>query len=135
MNFRWLLALLLFSGALHATPFPVEIIDTLDDVKVVAFISDAEIQNSVSWSPMETPPPLTIAAAIKAIKKEMVGKHDLNKAVINEIELKQIPSHEDHWHYLVKLSTVTGGRTIDHYFVVLMSGKVIRAIKEPESYK
>ena len=135
MNSRWLLALFLVAGALQARPFPVEIIETLDDVKVVAFISDADIKSSVSWSPMSSAPPLSIAAAIQAIKKEMAGKHDLDKATINEIELKQIPYHADHWHYLVKVSATGNNHSIDHYFVVLMSGKVIRAIKEPESYK
>jgi hypothetical protein len=51
------------------------------------------------------------------------------------IELKKIPRHEKHWHYLVKTKSEVDDIVESHYFIVLMDGKVIAAIKEPESIK
>jgi hypothetical protein len=49
--------------------------------------------------------------------------------------LRRIPQHEDDWHYMVKMHTEEDGAVRNHYLFVLMSGKVIPALNEPESIK
>lgn len=128
--------LLLYSGNIFATyNFPVEIFEYIDNTKIVAFINKEDIDKTETWSPFSGTPPLTIAKALKHIKKtltsDMKSKH-ISKIVI---ELKQIPNHKKHWYYLVKLAYEANNKQEFHYFVVLMNGKVIAALEEPESIK
>lgn len=136
MYFVWLpLLLLLFSANVQSYEFPVEIFEYVNDEKVVAFINESDIDASTSWIPSDGAPPVTIANVVNAIRKYIAPDPKLSGATFSEIELKQIPHHEKHWHYLVKMKSRTGGHAHYHYFVVLMSGKIIPALKEPESFK
>ena len=135
MKFKWLF-LFLVSISAQANQFPVEIIENIDDMKVVAFIKETDIEKSIKWTPFsELPPPMSIEQVVSAIKKEVTGDTKLDDAVITEIELKSMPHHKAHWHYLVKLQANMNGKVDNVVYIVLMDGKVIRAIKEPEAIK
>lgn len=136
MSFKWpALLLLLVSTSSHAYEFPLEIFEYVNDVKVVAFINKDDIDDSMSWNPFEEPPKLTIANVVDIIKKHITTNQELAGAELTEIELRQIPHHEKHWHYMVKLKTVEDNKRKYHYILILMNGKVIPAIREPESFK
>ncbi|HFD31533.1 MAG TPA: hypothetical protein ENJ28_02305 [Gammaproteobacteria bacterium] len=126
--------ILLFSKSLFAYESPIEIIEYIDNVKVVAFISKADIKDTPAWSPFKSKPPLSIEKALNKVKL-FLHKNDLQNITMHEIELKRVPHHNESWHYLVKLSYKLNSEVHNHYFVVLMSGKVIAALKEPESIK
>ncbi len=129
------LLFLLLSGKLYAYEFPVEIFEYIDDTKVVVFINKKDIDKSLQWYPFKGAPPLTMTDMLTKMKKYLAsGKIALSGARITGIELKQIPHHKDNWHYLVKLKS--NKKTIRYYyFIVLMNGKIIPAVKEVESFK
>jgi hypothetical protein len=126
---------LLFSARLPALGFPVEIIESVDNSRVVAFLSEADIEQAINWVPFSGGPPLAIADALKAVRQQIAADPELSGAELTEIGLRQIPHHEQHWHYLVKLQTRSGDRVIAHYFIVLLDGKVIRGLREPQAVK
>ncbi len=128
-------ALLLFSTLTHAA-FPVEIFEYLDNVKLVAFIQQQDIDNSQSWSPEQGEPPLGIKQVIEATMKNCQDDKNIINPAIKRIELRPVPQNPDHWHYTVMVGAgAAGEKQQNHYYVVLMSGKVITAIREPEGYK
>ncbi len=129
------LLVMLFSGKVLAYEFPIEVFEYVDGEKVVAFINERDIDKSLHWVPFEGSPPLTLVDALKGIRKYMVSDPDLVDAALTEIELKRIPHHEKHWHYLVKMKSEADGKSRSHYFVVLMNGKIILAMVEPEPLK
>ncbi|HFD81312.1 MAG TPA: hypothetical protein ENK05_13110 [Gammaproteobacteria bacterium] len=133
MNYRWFPILLLIAfGNAWSYEVRVEIVERMDDSMVVGFISEADIQASRPWTPMKEPVPLDIDAAIGAVRKQLQQKRaDPASFSITEIELRQIPQHEGRWHYIVK--GVSAGKNA--YYFVLMNGKVVPVIREPESYK
>jgi len=136
MYFVWLpLLFLFFSGSAQSYDFPIEVFEYINNEKVVAFINEDDIDASTSWLPTEGAPPVTIANVVSTIQKYIKPDPKLTNATFSEIELKRIPRHEKHWHYLVKMKTGTGGQAHYHYFVVLMNGKIIPALREPESFK
>ena len=136
MMFRVLPFLLLIASAqVQAYELPIEVIEYLDNRKVVAFINEGDIDKTQHWAPFDAAPPLTIEAALKAIKQHVAGDPEYAKASLLGIELKQIPHHEGYWHYLVKMKTPTTDKPRSHYFIVLMNGKVISGIREPETVK
>lgn len=129
------LLLLVSSANLLASPYPVEVVEFVDNIRVAAFINEADIDQSTAWVPFEGPPPLPIGAALAAIKSNVAGEPEFADMALIEIELKQIPHHRTHWHYMVKMNSAPDGKVRAHYFIVLMNGKVIRGIKEPSSVK
>lgn len=136
MSSRMLILLLvLFSTSVHALEFPIEIIEYFDQTRVVAFISEKDIDRTLDWSPFEGDPPLTIADTLRAVREYMAGETGLAKAELTEIELKRIPQHERHWHYLVKMKTQADDKPQFHFLIVLMDGKIIPGLREPEGYK
>ena len=130
----WLI-LPLLSGNIYAYEFPIEIIEYIDNTKVVVFINEEDIDNSQRWSPFKSPPPLTITAALNLMQKQVASDPALAKASLTGIELKPIPHHDDQWHYLVKINTQIDGKSHSHYFFLLMNGKIIAGLKEPETLK
>ncbi len=108
------------------------IFEQFDDIKMVASISQKDIKNSPEWKPEISEPPLTVAQAIKAVKdfSKVLGVSE----VIKEIEIRPFPTHVKHWHYLIKVTNGVKKSKYDIY-VVLMNGKVIPAIIEPQTYK
>lgn len=137
-----LAALALCAGITHAgtdtTLWPQEIIDTMDDQRLVVFLPNADIAASPEWLPEDgEAPPLTIAEAITHLKKWMAGGTRYRKAEIHEIELKPIHGHEhEHrWYYLFQLRRPTTGKRKSIYAAVLLNGKVVPVIAEPSSIK
>jgi len=129
------LLFLLFSGRALAYQFPIEVTEYIDDVKIVAYINQNDINEKSQWTPFESAPPLSIHEALQAVQKYLHSDADFTNATLTGIELKQIPHHKNYWHYLVKIKFTRGDMPKPHFFVVLMDGKVISALKEPESIK
>jgi hypothetical protein len=129
------LLLLLFSVKAYAYEFPVEIFEYIDDTRVVAFIAQEDINESRRWQPFKEALPLAIDEAVKAVKQHIDADPRLSNIALLEVELRQIPRFEQHWHYLVKVKADIEGERRNQYFVVLMNGKIIPAIREPQSTK
>lgn len=130
-----ILALIGFSARLQAYQLPVEIFEYIDDVKIVAFIDMKDLQAAKSFKGFGTSPPLSIAGALSALEKHIaVHQPEISGARLEEIALRRIPHHSAYWHYAVKLKN-GNPKTPYHYFVILMSGKVIPAVHEIAAVK
>ncbi len=127
--------ILLFSTQVLAIEFPIEISEYIDDVKIDAFINKEDLEKTSQWTPFESSPPLTINQALTAILNDEKSEINLNNASVIGVELKPVPHHKSYWHYLVKIKTISEEGSEPHFFIVLMDGKVIPAIKEPDSIK
>ncbi len=131
--------LLLFAltGAVSAAPWPLEIIDRLDDTRIVIYINESDIEQSPVWDPARGAP----GFGLKDLMKSVAAWEKKNKGPdadgIEKIELKPIVHHEKQgrWYYLVQLRDKVDGKRTHRYLAVLMSGKAVAAIREPESYK
>lgn len=117
--------------------FPEEIIERFDNSRVIIYINTSDITDTPAWNLAAGEPPLTIQALSQIIRTRIAQDDTLKDAVVDRIELKRIQHHEaqQRWYYLVEMKTLTDGRTLKHYLAVLMDGKVVPAIREPESYK
>ena len=136
MSLRWLALLLpLYSVSVHALEMPIEIVEIVDNTRVVAFINESDIDNFADWKPFESTPALNVTDAVVSVKKFITENDGLKEAQVEEIVLRQIPHHEGRWHYMVKLKTERDEQVSYHYLVVLMNGKIIPAIREPSSIK
>lgn len=141
MNYKGLLLLLtltIFSANAQSYQPSIEIIEQFDDVRLIAFIHDSDLENYPQWKPLAEAPPLTISKAIQAVHN-FHKKNDAKLVVetIKEIELRVIPRRENYWHYLVKIevNSISDDDAQFQVYVVLMNGKVIPALTETESYK
>jgi hypothetical protein len=135
MNYCRLVTLvvaLLTTGA-HASESNVEIFEQFDNIRVVALIDIDDIDNSPKWNADVDPVPLSVDAAIKAIRDFI--KQPGTIGAIREIEIRTIKKYPGHWHYLIKTVASDPGSHGYDVYVVLMDGKVIPAIIEPESFK
>jgi len=128
--FRYLSITFLFllSNAYAYQP-KVEIIEQFDNLKMIAFISQEDINSTPEWNPNLETPPMTTVEAIKALKKSIKALGS-----IKEIEIRKIPKHNDLWHYLIKVSDEKMTSKVSIY-VVLMNGIVVPGIIEPQGYK
>lgn len=124
-----LLSILVFSTNAYAFQPKIEIIEYFDNLKTVAFISAEDINNSPQWNPDLGTPSLTVAEAVQAVRN-----FKNHQVIIKEIEIRPLPNHETHWHYLIKVHN-DARKSKCNIYVVLMNGKVIPAIIEPEGYK
>jgi len=128
--YRYLLiAILVLSTNAYAFQPKLEIIEQFDNLRMVAFVSLEDVNNSPQWNPDSGTPSLTVGEAVQAVRNFV--KH---QAIVKEIELRPLPNHVIHWHYLIKVQNDEMKSKYSVY-VVLMSGKVIPAIIEPEGYK
>ena len=123
-----LFTILVVSANSHAFQPKIEIFEQFDDLRMVAFINVKDIENSPEWNPESTPPPLTVAEAIQAVKSSF------KTGDVKEIELRVVPKYENKWHYLIKTSNEAMKSKFSTY-VVLMNGVIIPAIIEPQGYK
>ena len=137
MFYRWIFPILLLASTqVQASTFKTEIIEYIDDVKVVAFISESDIGKSPRWDPMQQEIPLTITDVITVTRKQAAGEKQADGPLsILEIELKEIPKHPGYWHYLVKTAHGENGKSHPDFYIVLMNGQVIPAMQEPETIK
>ena len=120
-----------------ANEFPLEIIERFADARIVIYTQKNAIEESPAWSPSEGAPPLTIEILVKTIQKWSTADPNLAKSTIRKIELKPISHYEnlDRWYYLVQLKIESQDHAGMHYVAVLMNGKILSAIREPETYK
>jgi len=126
-------ALMMGASAAKAYQLPVEVFEYIDDVKIVAFIDKNDIEAAKARDP--SAPLLTIKGALAAVKKHITEHQpEIGKAKLEEITFRKLPNFPGRWHYLVKLKN-GDPRMPYHYFVVLMNGKVIPAVKEIASVK
>ncbi len=140
MLFRLFIVLLCCFGTQSSFAFklPIEIIDSMDDSTIIIFADKDDINQSSTWIPTKGNLPLTIPAMLEKVYVWLETKEELKNLEVNEIELKKIHNHskENYWYYLVQLSGVEKlANKKTHYIAVLMSGKILSAIKEPKSYK
>ncbi len=139
MNYKWLLLLLTLTAPVaNAQPYQasIEIIEQFDDVRLVAFIRESDLENYPQWNPVKEAPPLTIGNAIQAVHDyHKKNNAELATETVNEIELKKMTRHEKYWHYLIKIKINDSKDAKYQVYVVLMNGKVIPALTETESYK
>ena len=117
--------------------WPEEVIDTMDDQRLVVFLPHEDIAASPKWLPAEGAPPLNIAGAMAHLHKWMTDDPRYRETRIHEIELKPIQHHEkEHrWYYLFQLRRQGEGKRKAMYAAVLLNGKVVPAIVEPSSIK
>lgn len=136
MSLRWLAVLLpLYSIGAHALEMPNEIFEYVDNERVVAFVNESDIDDAAAWKQGDDKPALSVAG-VAALSHDYAERYeDTRGAVLDEITLRRIPQHDDDWHYMVKMHTEKDGEVSSHYLFVLMSGKVIPAINEPEAIK
>ena len=138
MNYKGLLLLLTLAFSANAQSYQpsIEIIEQFDDVKLVAFIRESDLENYPQWNPVKEAPPLTINKAIQAVHDyHKKNNAELATETVNEIELKKMTRHEKYWHYLIKIKINGSDDAKYQVYVVLMNGKVIPALTETESYK
>ncbi len=138
MNYKGLLLLLTLAFSANAQSYQpsIEIIEQFDDVKLVAFIRESDLENYPQWNPVKEAPPLTINQAIQAVHDyHKKNNAELATETVNEIELKKMTRHEKYWHYLIKIKINGSGDAKYQVYIVLMNGKVIPALTETESYK
>ena len=129
------LLLILFSAKLQAMEFPLEVIEYIDNSRVVAFINESDIDKTLPWTPFTGAPPLSLNDALGLTQKYATTGLKLKNATLSEIELRQIPHHKNYWHYLVKMQASVDEKMRNYYFIVLMNGKIISGIREPQSIK
>ncbi len=127
--------LLLTGSGVMAFQFPIEMIEGINGARVVINVDKKDLDNDVRWIPFEGAPPLVVADALDLVRADLAKYPTLKDATLKEIQLRRIPHHENNWHYMVVMQTMDDGSPVLHYYVVLMTGKVIPAIREPESYK
>ena len=135
-----LLLTLMSVNALSYQP-SIEIFEKFDDVRLVSFINESDIENYPQWSALRGEPPLTISQAIQAVKtfhdsRNVEKNNTAYTNSIKEIELRQMSAHKkNYWHYLIKVKKENTKKIHYQVYVVLMNGKVIPAMIEPDSIK
>jgi hypothetical protein len=135
MRSRLPLLLLLLSCNAMALEYPVEIIESVDNSRVVAFINIVDIDASAEWMPFESTPKLSMTDALAAVQSTIAADPALAGITLVDIELRQIPNHPGHWHYLLRMKMPNAEKPATHYFIVLMNGKVVRGLREPQAVK
>lgn len=123
------IVLFLTASTVQAVEYPTEVIEYIDNTRIVAFLNEPDILATETWQPFTSAPPLSMARAIDAVHARAASSRLIG------IELKPIPRHKDHWFYLVKTQDMHQTKPTARYFVVLMNGKVVSALAEPESIK
>ena len=84
MKLRYLFLLLAFTSVNAQSYQPsIEIYERFDDVKLVAFVNESDIENYPLWHSLSEVPPLSIADAIQAVKDLAFAKFDETVEVKN----------------------------------------------------
>lgn len=120
----------LTAGRAQASALPAEVVENLDESRIVLYLSEPQIEAMPAWRPGEGKPPMSLEEAVNRTLA-WTGERDLYKdASIYELKYKPVHNYEalDRWYYLVELR-LPGGRK--HFLAVLPGGAVIPAIQEP----
>lgn len=120
----------LVSGAAQSAMLPTEVVENLDQYRIVLYLDQNQIDAIPAWQPGEGAPPMTLEAAV-ARTLEWIGDNELLKAArIHELKYKPVHNYEslNRWYYLVELR-MQG--TKKRFLAVLPGGEVVPAIEEP----
>lgn len=128
---------LIFVANASAMQFPLEIIERFDEFRIVVYANQSDIDTAPAWNPGAGAPPLSIEKLLQIIARQSKDDARLHNAEIQKVELKPIHGDQagNHWYYLVQMKVFTGEHPSMQYIAVLMSGKVLPAVREPDSYK
>ena len=131
------LLFMIFVANASAMQFPLEIIERFDEFRIVVYANQADLDKAPAWEPGKGAPPLSIEKLLRIITQQASEDARLHNAIIQKIELKPIRQYQagQHWYYLVQLKVFTGEHPSMQYIAVLMDGKVLPAVSEPDSYK
>ncbi len=88
-----LLALLIAASA-QAFDFPIQVIEYVDDTKVVASIQEEDMNAGQPWRPFKDAPPLSVEQALEAVAGAIASDPVLADATLDEIELRRVPHQE-----------------------------------------
>ena len=124
--------LLFLNTQVSAYELPVQIVENFENNRIVASIKESDIEASLRWTPFASPPPLLIADVVSLVQEYIDSDPRQTDAILKEIALKKIPHHENKWHYLIEIENLYEDKPQSYYYIVLMNGKVIPALKEPK---
>ncbi len=131
--------LLLIGGTALANhqQWPLEIIEHLDDTKIVIYAGEADIAKTPAWKPADGAPPFKLSNLLQSIDRWRHLTPTKTHLKIHAIELKPILHHEkqNRWYYLVQMKDGTGKGQKTYYLAVLMDGTLLPAIEEPAALK
>jgi hypothetical protein len=120
----------LAAGAVQASSLPTEVVENLDDYRIVLYLSETQINAIPAWQPGEGAPPMSLDAAVSRTLA-WIGENELLKnAQIHELKFKPVHNFEslNRWYYLVELHTDNARR---RFLAVLPGGEVVPAVEEP----
>jgi hypothetical protein len=120
----------LAGGAAQAASLPSEVVENLDQYRIVLSIGDERIKAMPAWRPGEGKPPMSLEAAVARTLEWIESKALLKDATIYELKYKPVHNYEtlDRWYYLVELRMRDG---MKRFLAVLPDGQVVPAIAEP----
>lgn len=118
------------AGAAHAAELPAEVVENLDQYRIVLYLSETQIDAIPAWQPGEGKPPMSLEAAVNRTLEWIEASDLLKDAHIHELKYKPVHNFEsrNRWYYLVELR-MQGGKK--RFLAVLPDGQVIPAIEEP----
>lgn len=121
---------LLAAGVTRAASLPAEVVENLDQYRIVLSLDEAQIRAIPAWRPGEGKPPMSLEAAVTRTLEWIGSKALLKDAQIYELKYKPVHNHEtlDRWYYLVELRMQDG---MKRFLAVLPNGQVVPAIAEP----
>ncbi len=118
-----------------AGPWPLEIVEQMDDARLVVYGNEQDIDAAPSWDPGRGAPPLEIGGVVDALERWAESDPRVDAIRVEEIELKPIPHRAGRWYYLVRARVESRTGPPVRYFAVLMNGRVEPAIREPMPIK
>jgi hypothetical protein len=125
-----LLLTALAGGVTQAASLPAEVVENLDQYRIVLSLDEAQIRAIPAWRPGEGKPPMSLDAAVTRTLEWINSKELLKDAQIYELKYKPVHNHEtlDRWYFLVELRMQDG---MKRFLAVLPDGQVVPAIAEP----
>jgi hypothetical protein len=121
----------LTAGIAQAASLPAEVVENLDQYRIVLYLNDTQIDSIPAWRPGEGGPPMSLEAAVDSTL-EWVGANELYRdASIYELKYKPVHNYEalNRWYYLVELRMQDGRK---RFLAVLPDGTVVPANEEPD---
>ena len=120
----------LAGGVTQAASLPAEVVENLDQYRIVLSLDEAQIRAIPAWRPGEGKPPMSLDAAVTRTLEWINSKELLKDAQIYELKYKPVHNHEtlDRWYFLVELRMQDG---MKRFLAVLPDGQVVPAIAEP----
>jgi hypothetical protein len=131
MRFSALLFLFSLSVATaQASSLPAEVIENMDQYRIVLYLSEDQINAIPEWQPGEGKPPMSLEEAVSHALAWIGRDTSLAGAQIYEVKYKPVHNYEklNRWYYLVELRMDAGKK---RFVAVLPGGQVVSAIEEP----